>query len=64
MNPGIAIASACLDDAQRHFWIFRQSRRQHATGGTAADHDDVEFRIKTGFTHQEFSLPICFCRRG
>ena len=53
MNPGIAIASAGLDDAKRHFWIFRQPGRQHAAGGTAAGHDDIEFRIETGFTHQD-----------
>ena len=64
VNPGIAIASAGLDDAKRHFWIFRQPRRQHAAGGAAADHDDIEFRIKTGFAHQDVSLPICFCRRA
>ena len=58
VNPGITIASAGLDDAQRHVWIFRQPRRQHAAGGAGAGHDDVEFRIKTGFTHQERFAPV------
>ncbi len=55
VNPGIAIASASLDHAQRHVWIFRQPCRQHAAGRARADHDDVEFRIETGPVHEDIS---------
>ena len=53
----MTVASAGFDDAKRHFWIFGQSRRQHAAGGTAADSDDIEFRIETRLRIKTFWLP-------
>ena len=59
MDPGIAVAPAGLDHAERNPGVFRQPRRQHASGRSGAGHHDVEFHIEPGFCHDCPSARIC-----
>ncbi len=59
MDPGIAVAPAGLDHAQRNPGVFRQPCRHHASGRSGAGHHDVEFHIEPGFCHDGPSARIC-----
>jgi len=55
MDPEIAVTSAGLDDAKRNVWVLGKTRRQHASRGPCANHNNIEFGIKFKSTHDCYS---------